>query len=334
MIARHPSSALEMVLSSVIPARGSSPAPTDDAAVLERAREWIAQVLERDVVPVAVRTRPGGEEVGVVALEATGLPVLVVGLDRLGSAELVEALGWAASLRALAWEEIVGWAGRREKAVGADWWRLRRGAAASSTPAPALVLLAGTVTDEVTRSLPLLADVRVHVLEAKAPAKGRTPAKETGAKEAGAKSATAKPVAARATATKAAAAKAESTAKPEQAAKPEPKAARRPRTSSQATEHENLQAVVTLVGEASLVLAGAGDGVSGRLLADGTIVVDGDPYSDPGQAAAAALGRPVADGWAAWRFGADGPFLGEALQEALTRPARPARGNRRRAVRD
>lgn len=102
-------------------------------------------------------------------------------------------------------------------------------------------------------------------------------------------------------------------------------------------EHEHLQTVVALVGEASLVLTDDSETIPGQLRSDGSLLVDGARFVDPAAAAAAALGRPVADGWAAWRFGADGPTLGEALQEARNQPPEPPkrteRPHRRRAVR-
>ncbi|WP_108719075.1 hypothetical protein [Miniimonas sp. S16] len=92
-----------------------------------------------------------------------------------------------------------------------------------------------------------------------------------------------------------------------------------------------LRAVVDLVGEAELVLTEDPAAEPALLAEDGVIVTAGRQFADPGAAAATALGRDVPDGWLAWRFGAEGPYLGEALEEALSGP-RP-RGRGRRAVR-
>lgn len=96
---------------------------------------------------------------------------------------------------------------------------------------------------------------------------------------------------------------------------------------------EGLAAVVALVGESELVLDGSGGAVRALLTQDAALAVGGARYDDPTAAAVAVTGRPVPDGWVAWRFGEDGPYLGEAVEEALA-PARPAnRPRRRRAVR-
>lgn len=110
---------------------------------------------------------------------------------------------------------------------------------------------------------------------------------------------------------------------------------RRPAESlPEVTPAQSLAAVVAFVGESELVL----DGSSGRIRAvlgrDGSIAAAGGRYADPTQAARLASGRAIEDGWLAWRFGEDGPFLGEALEEArrAEREAGQLRRNRRRAV--
>lgn len=94
-----------------------------------------------------------------------------------------------------------------------------------------------------------------------------------------------------------------------------------------------LRAVAHLVGEAEVTLDGSGGALRGVLRADGTLVAGGARFTDPSEAAAAVTGRRISDGWAAWRFGPEGPFLGEALEEALNPQRRAPRPHRRRAVR-
>lgn len=302
--------------------QSASTTPTTSSA-LERARAWTA----RDglaLVPVAERREDSGSDPSVVALDARGSAVLVVGVTELTAQDLVSALARTASVREVGMEELGSWYHGGESGLRDAWWRLR-----VSSPAvgesPALIVIATSVRPDVEAALTLLPSGLVRVLlpttTPAVPAGFAAPATPAPAAPAPAPAATAT-----------------ATAKPPQKSAPvrtptKPATAqRRQRAVGEMTQHEQLQAVAALVGEASLVLAGDEGGVSGRLVADGTIVVDGDSYTDPSHAAAAALGRPVADGWARWRFGADGPFLGEALQEALTRPQR-ARPHRRRAVR-
>lgn len=94
---------------------------------------------------------------------------------------------------------------------------------------------------------------------------------------------------------------------------------------------EQLSVVAALVGEAELALDGTEGQIRGVLNRDGVIEVSGRRYEDPLEAAVA-HGREVSDGWAAWRFGVDGPYLGEALEEALNPQRRPKRPPRRRPV--
>lgn len=94
---------------------------------------------------------------------------------------------------------------------------------------------------------------------------------------------------------------------------------------------EQLAAVAALVGEAELTLDGTEGEIRAVLGTDGAITVAGAAFDDPLQAALA-QGREVSDGWAAWRFGVAGPYLGEALEEALN-PGRAQRPARRRTVR-
>ena len=95
---------------------------------------------------------------------------------------------------------------------------------------------------------------------------------------------------------------------------------------------EQLGVVAGLVGEAELTLDGTEGQIRGVLSQDGLIEVAGHRYDDPLEAALA-QGREVSDGWAAWRFGVEGPYLGEALEEALNPQRRAQRPVRRRAVR-
>ncbi|PWD50647.1 hypothetical protein C8046_08255 [Serinibacter arcticus] len=320
---------------------------------LESARAWAAEA-GLALVPVAERPATGDAGTDVVALDASGAVVLVVGVAELTPEALVDALARAATVRSVAPAELAAGHAGGSDGVRDAWWQLRSGATARPAAGPSLLLIATTVAPVVEAALPLLGDV-VRVCRAEgavepagagagvaeaAPAEsapkpvakpGPKPGPRPGPRPAPAVQATVEPTPAP-----------EPTAAVEQEdvqrLEPPEADADEP-TAGGLTPHEQLQAVVALVGEASLVLPGENGGVSGRLLADGTIVVDGDSYAEPGSAASAALGRPVADGWSAWRFGADGPYLGEALQEALTqsaapaRPERPARPHRRRAVR-
>ncbi|ROR96176.1 hypothetical protein EDD28_0752 [Salana multivorans] len=95
---------------------------------------------------------------------------------------------------------------------------------------------------------------------------------------------------------------------------------------------EQLGVVAALVGETELSLDGTDGRIRGVLSPEGLIVVAGETFDDPLEAAVA-QGREVSDGWAAWRFGIEGPYLGEALEEALNPQSRTKRPQRRRAVR-
>ena len=294
-------------------ADSSAKDPIPDA--LTRAARWAASE-GLSLVPVALRGQESEDDSFVVALDASGATVVVQGVSELGAPELVSALARAAAVREVGLQELGTWFEGGESGLREAWWQLR-----TETPTggagTALLILAASVHPEVTSALTLLPAGFVRVVIAQ-------PVKQAPAKPSA--------KAAKASAKPAAKAQAKESAKDSKEPAKPTATQRRARSGGELSQHEQLQAVVALVGEASLVLADDDGGVSGRLVADGTIVVDGDSYVDPGQAAAAALGRPVADGWARWRFGADGPFLGEALQEALTRPAR-SRPNRRRAVR-
>ncbi|TGO06516.1 hypothetical protein [Serinibacter arcticus] len=278
----------------------------DDPGALAEARAW-AERAGIALAPVAERPH-GADDVDVLAIDATGAVVLVVGVVDLTADALVDALARAAAAREVAPAELAADHPGGTEAVRDAWWRVRAGQSVAPTAAPSLLVIAMSVSPAVEAALPLLAGrVHVHRVEPeKAPkAKPRSKTKSPSAAE--------KP--------------APATSAPETSA-----------SDGSATvdpaEQENLRAVVALVGEAALVLASE-EGVSGRLEKDGTILVDGETYRDPAAAASAATGSPVADGWTAWRFGADGPFLSEALQEARTQPRekRPARPHRRRAVR-
>lgn len=270
----------------------------DDPGGLADARAW-AERAGVALAPVVERPH-GSDDVDVLALDATGAVVLVVGVADLTADALVDALARAAAARAVAPAELATEHPGGTEAVRDAWWQVRAGQSVAPTAAPSLLVIASSVSPAVEAALPLLADrVLVHRIEpARAPKSKPKP----------------KPPAPKSPAESAAPAEASAPVDP--------------------AEQENLRAVVALVGEAALVLASE-EGVAGRLVQDGTIVVDGETYSDPAAAASAAQGSPVADGWTAWRFGADGPYLSEALQEARTQPQakRPARPHRRRAVR-
>lgn len=99
------------------------------------------------------------------------------------------------------------------------------------------------------------------------------------------------------------------------------------------TPAEQLRVVSGLVGAAELTLDGSDGEISAALSAQGLIEIGGETFDDP-LTAARAQGRDASDGWAAWRFGPEGPYLGEALEEALHPQRRSAgRPSRRRAVR-
>jgi len=274
----------------------------DDPGTLADARAW-AERAGVALAPVVERSH-GSDGVDVLALDATGAVVLVVGVADLTADVLVGALARASAAREVAPAELATDHPGGAEAVRDAWWQVRAGRSVAPTAAPSLLVVASSVSPAVEAALPLLAGrVLVHRIEPARASKSK-PKSQPPAAGSPTESAPSEPA-------------------PVEASAPVDPA-----------EQENLRAVVALVGEAALVLASE-EGVAGRLVKDGTIVVDGETYSDPAAAASAAQGSPVADGWTAWRFGADGPYLSEALQEALTQPQekRPARPHRRRAVR-
>lgn len=120
-------------------------------------------------------------------------------------------------------------------------------------------------------------------------------------------------------------------------AAPEPlpsRRSRRPVGEARPDPAQALGAIATAIGESELVLDGSLGRIRAVLGQDGVIAVFGERYADPAQAAFAATGRVVDDGWLAWRFGDGGPYLGEALEEVLRaeRESGAPRRNRRRAV--
>lgn len=119
----------------------------------------------------------------------------------------------------------------------------------------------------------------------------------------------------------------------EPASEPGPRRRRRHRAHSDTPrDADALAAVVALVGESELVLEGSAGAVRAVLSMDQVIVVNGMAFDDPQAAALAAGAQSVSNGWAAWRFGESGPFLGEALEEALRGAPAQSRPPHRPAV--
>ncbi|GMA32506.1 hypothetical protein [Litorihabitans aurantiacus] len=278
---------------------GATDVPADVDPQVADAGAWATEAGFA-VVPVAAT--PEGD---VVALDHSSTAVLVAGVDELDAAQLVSLLGRAAAVAGASPADLAADHPGGSKALRNAWWHARTATdgGVAPVPAPALLVLARSVTDDVLAAFALLAGtVHVHLVGAESDGDDRTDGETSVAADA-----------------------AEASEVPNESA-----------VEHDPAQHEHLRAVVALVGQADLVLAARTD-VGARLTDTGEIEVDGDAYRDPAVAANAALGEDVPDGWTAWRFGPDGPFLGEALQEAQNQPQdRPAerakRPHRRRAV--
>ena len=308
-----------------------------------------------------------------VALDSSGAAVLVVIIQVLDSPALVASLARSAEVAQVPWRELAAWYPHGPSALRDDWARFRESVPPRGEVAPALVIVAGQIADDVRAAVGVLdqATVTVHevglthrdgqeMLEIGPVAAHRLLPRrflievETGELELGGLRSNVDAIEA------ARASSIESVIEPvltepvvldsmesqepeagvpaETAPAPAPSSdGRRGRRSRAAQEEapsdqEGLLAVVGLVGEASLVVLSESGGVTGRLTSAGTIVVDGDSYTDPSAAASAALGRPMKEGWTLWHFGAEGPMLGEALEVALKadKPGPTSAGGRRR----
>lgn len=90
--------------------------------------------------------------------------------------------------------------------------------------------------------------------------------------------------------------------------------------------HEDVAMIAaSLDGDTPLVWAQLRKGIrhDATLTTDGTLrLADGTVFRDPDAAAAAASGRPDADGWRVWRFGESGPSLADARAELIAVAAR------------
>ena len=298
-----------------------------------------------------------------VALDSSGAAVLVVITQVLDSQALVASLARSAEVAQVPWRELAAWYPHGPSALREDWARFRESVPPRGEVAPALVIVAGQIADDVRAAVGVLdqGTVTVHevglthrdgqdmleigpvaahrllprrfLIEVEA---GELELETSEAARASSIESVLEPVLTEPVDLNEPEARQEAEAPPVPEAPPAPQGRRgrrsRPAQAEAPSDQDGLLAVVGLVGEASLVVASESGGVSGRLTSAGTIVVDGDSYTDPSAAASAALGRPMKEGWTLWHFGAEGPMLGEALEEALKadRPEPTSPGGRRR----
>lgn len=337
------------------------------ASVLAEVRASVLDLVDSPLLPLAWR----GDDplIGdyLVALDATGAAAVVVVADVLDSQFLVAAMARSSTVRRSSWRDVSLLYPAGPDQLRLDWAAFRESLPPRGEPAPALVVLAGQVDDQVRSAVDLMDGAMVTVHEvtelphngrlelAIEPITARVVARHealeahdgagspewagvalTGVGQAS--SAGSSPTGAPAPANTEAAATgvAASPNGGESAARDgEPTPVRRSRVRAHGPDESEraalLAAVVDLVGEAELVLDGSGGAVRALLITGGVLVTGGTAFSDPGEAASAVTGTKVADGWAAWRFGESGPYLGEAVEEALS-PAQTA-GRGRRAAR-
>lgn len=375
------------------------------------AEQVRASVLDLVGIPLLPLDWQHEEELGsyLVALDATGAAVVVLVREELDDLAFVAALARSGWVRRAPWREVATWYPAGPDRLREDWAAFRESLPPRGEPAPALVLVVGSLSDRTRAAVEVLdtATVSVHevhaeeregrrmlavepvavrliprhvVLEARvedAPEVeliGGVAAVPDGVAASGARAREPEPedpgVDARVPGVPDGDAKADGDAPEPEAeqpaelsqdtaplreegredagSEPEPRTAELSMRRAHRALHAQasaspsvdanlgLRTVAALVGESELVLDGSDGAVRAVLTSAGLIVVNGTEFDDPAKAAnAVGPGAPgELDGWAAWRFGEGGPYLGEALEEASA-PARRRhpRPRRRRAVR-
>ncbi|GAA4287243.1 hypothetical protein [Georgenia daeguensis] len=159
----------------LVPAQFGHPVPDDiEPDILEAVRDQVLEVVQRPLFPVSWHGdgrrpgtyRPAGAPAPrLTALDATGQVVTVEVLDELDSAALVAALSRSARTADLGWSQLAELYPRGAAAFRRDWTAFREMLPPKPAPGPRLVVVAGTVRDEVRPALDVLADSGVVVHE-------------------------------------------------------------------------------------------------------------------------------------------------------------------------
>lgn len=144
-----------------------------DPEVLQAVRDQVLEVVQRPLFPVSwygdVR-RAGtygatAASPRLTAMDASGQVVTVEVVDRLDSAALVAALSRSGRNADLGWAELSGLYPRGADAFRREWNLFRESMPPRTTPGPRLVVVAGTVEEEVRPALEVLGDSGVVVHE-------------------------------------------------------------------------------------------------------------------------------------------------------------------------
>lgn len=328
------------------------------AADFERGLKASAlRVIDAPLLEVAWHTVPHPLGEALVTLDSLGSAVLVVVIRRLDSRSLVSALATSSRVREASWREIASWHPGGADALREDWAAFRESLPPRGEAAPGLMILAGEIDPEVRDAVDVLDPATVTVLKAgpqevegahllaveavRGTRTRRMPAlleSADGARDI-ALIGGIEPLPQAGALVDAEASHTDAAPVEEDNQGPDHTPSRRHSHRGRVVEtrHADLKAVVDLVGPTEVVLdptTAAGATYIAHLTQHGTIIGGGRSFTDPTEAARELSGRVVADGWRAWRFGADGPCLGEALEEAaLGAAAGAARPRRRRAVR-
>lgn len=154
-----------------------------DPEVLQAVRDQVLEVVQRPLFPVSwygdVR-RAGtygatAASPRLTAMDASGQVVTVEVVDRLDSAALVAALSRSGRNADLGWAELSGLYPRGADAFRREWNLFRESMPPRTTPGPRLVVVAGTVEEEVRPALEVLGDsgVVVHEIAVRRMSNGR-----------------------------------------------------------------------------------------------------------------------------------------------------------------
>ena len=154
-----------------------------DPEVLQAVRDQVLEVVQRPLFPVS--WYGDGRRAGtygataasprLTAMDASGQVVTVEVVDRLDSAALVAALSRSGRNADLGWAELSGLYPRGADAFRREWNLFRESMPPRTAPGPRLVVVAGTVEEEVRPALEVLGDsgVVVHEIAVRRMSNGR-----------------------------------------------------------------------------------------------------------------------------------------------------------------